>query len=175
MNTLLIGNIIAFFGAAVMICTGFVKKPSHIITMQCAQFSLMGIGNLVLGGVSGFITNIVSIVRNLVCLKFAFNTKLKITFIVLQILIAWIAGISGVLGLLPILSSCIFTWFLDTEDELVMKAVIIGTLVMWIVYDFSLKNYTGFVFDLFTVVTNTYGAFRILSERRKAEAETTAA
>ena len=69
MYYLVIGNIISFAGAIVMVLIGLIKERKKILSAQIAQFSLMGLGNLVLGGPTGFITNMVSIVRNLICFK----------------------------------------------------------------------------------------------------------
>ena len=63
-NSLLIGNIIALIGALFMVAIGLVKNKRNILIMQNIQFFIMGIGNLILGGVSGFVANIVSIIRN---------------------------------------------------------------------------------------------------------------
>ena len=70
MNTLLIGNAISMIGCLIMVGIGFLKKKTHILIAQSVQCLFMGAGNLILGGVSGFICNIVTIVRNLVFINF---------------------------------------------------------------------------------------------------------
>ena len=87
MNTLLLGNSIAFMGCLIMVGVGFLQKKTHILIAQCVQCSLMGLSNLVLGGISGFICNYISIVRNLVFVKYPATKTLKLTFIGLQILL----------------------------------------------------------------------------------------
>ena len=75
-TTLFIGNAICLVGACLMVLTGLIKKKEHVLLTQCAQFGIMGVGNLVLGGVSGLISNLVSILRNVICLKFKFTIPL---------------------------------------------------------------------------------------------------
>ena len=67
MNTtqLFIGNIVIFIGALFMVAIGLIKSKKNILIAQNFQFLIMGIGNLILGGTSGFISNMVSIARNL--------------------------------------------------------------------------------------------------------------
>ena len=88
MNPLIIGNAISMIGCLIMVLIGFLKKKNHILIAQCVQCLFMGVGNLVLGGVSGFICNIVTIIRNLVFVKFRNTTFLKIFFIVLQLVLS---------------------------------------------------------------------------------------
>ncbi len=52
MNPILIGNIISFAGAIIMVLIGLIKERKKILSAQIAQFALMGLGNLVLGGVT---------------------------------------------------------------------------------------------------------------------------
>lgn len=157
MKTILIGNIITFIGALVMVGIGFIKKRDNIIIAQCMQFSIMGIGNLILGGMTGFITNIVSIVRNLFCLKWPFTAPVKIVFILVQLAISLCFNKMGLIGLLPIISTSIFTWFLDTRNEVLLKTIIIITVAMWVIYDFSLMNISSGIFDIFTMISNVIG------------------
>ena len=87
MNPLLIGNAISMIGCLIMVLIGFLKKKNHILIAQCVQCLFMGVGNLVLGGVSGFIANVVSILRNLVFAKLNVTTPLKLFFIILQVVL----------------------------------------------------------------------------------------
>ena len=167
MNTIILGNIVIFAGAMIMVLTGLIKKKNHILLAQCAQFLIMGIGNLILGGVIGFISNIISIFRNLYCYKFEFTTKIKLFFIVVSAALSLAVNTEGVYGLLPVLAACIFTWFLDTKSEITLKCVILVCQVLWIVYDFSISNFTGMVFDALTVVTNIMGIVMILKDKKQ--------
>ena len=53
MNIIVIGNIVAFIGAILMVLVGFIKTKRNILIAQNIQFLIMGLGNLILGGVSG--------------------------------------------------------------------------------------------------------------------------
>lgn len=170
MTITLIGNIISLIGAIIMVCTGLIKKKQHVLAAQCAQFTFMGVGNFVLGGITGTISNIVSIIRNIVCVKYDFSLPLKLVFIVVQVILSAVFNQSGLLGWLPVIAAGVYTWFLDTKSDITLKIVILLTTVLWVVYDFSLKNFTSMTFDILTIGANIVGLYMIINNK-KTESE----
>lgn len=170
MNTIILGNTVALIGAAIMVLIGFIKSKEKMLAAQCLQFVVMGAGNLILGGMSGFIANMVSLVRNLICFKRPLGTVLKLVFIAIQIVLGMISGIDGLISWLPIITGCVFTWFIDLKDPVKFKILIIGCQIAWMFYDISIINYVSFAFDLFTVLTNLFGIWKIKTEKSKADA-----
>lgn len=166
MNTVLIGNAVALLGAAIMVSTGFLKTKKQILTVQCAQFCVLGTANLILGGFTGVTSAVVSLARNLVCLKRTFTLPLKLIFIALQAALALAFNREGLLGVLPALSTVIYTWFLDAEDETTLKLSIIAAQLCWVMYDLSLQNYVSFAFDIGTVVSTAIGILMLRRSRR---------
>jgi len=165
MNTLVIGNAVSMVGCLIMVAIGFLKKKNHILLAQSAQCCFMGFGNLILGGVSGFICNIVTVVRNLVCLKFSVTTKLKIFFIALQLLLSLGSLSTNLITWLPLISAALFTWFLDTKSTAKLKIVILCTQVMWLTYDLYYRNYVASAFDVMTMISNAIGLYMILKKK----------
>lgn len=161
MNTVLLGNTVALFGAAIMVLIGFIKSKEKMLAAQCVQFAVMGAGNLILGGVTGFIANMVSLVRNVLCFRRSMGVPLKLVFIAVQIVLAMLTKGEGFISWLPIITGCVFTWFIDLKDPVKFKLLIIGCQIAWMFYDISIQNYVSFAFDLFTVFTNLYGIFKI--------------
>ena len=168
MNHILLGNGIALFGAVLMAAIGFIKQRKHILAAQCVQFGIMGIANLILGGISGFVSALVSISRNLICLKWELTTPIKIGIIAVQAALALSINQDGIIGTLPGLSACICTWFLDTKDEIKLKVVIIIAQVCWLIYDLSILNYVSFAFDIITILANLIGIVTIARQRKRA-------
>ena len=166
MNSILLGNGIALFGAVLMAAIGLIKQRKHILATQCVQFGIMGIANLILGGINGFVSALVSITRNLICLKWELTTPIKIGIISIQAVLALSIDRSGVIGILPGLSACICTWFLDTKDEIKLKMVIVIAQVYWLIYDRSILNYVSFVFDIITILANLIGIVLIVRQRK---------
>ena len=60
MNTVLLGNIVALIGAAIMVSTGFLKTKKQILTVQCFQFVVLSASNAILGAFTGITANAIS-------------------------------------------------------------------------------------------------------------------
>ena len=166
MNLLLIGNGISMIGCLIMVLIGFLKKKNHILIAQCVQCLFMGIGNLILGGVSGFICNIVTILRNLVFVKFRNTTFLKVLFIVLQFALSIGSLSAGFISWLPLIAAALFTWCMDTKSPARLKVCILCTQVLWLIYDLYYLNYVASAFDVITMASNVIGLFMV---RKKAQ------
>ena len=161
MNTLLIGNAVSMIGCLIMVAIGFLKKKSHILIAQSVQCAFMGAGNLILGGVSGFIANMVIILRNLVFAKWPVNLGLKLFFIAVQVILSLGTLGEGLICWMPVLAAAVFTWFLDTKNTATLKIVILVTQVMWLSYDIYYRNYVTVAFDVLTMGSNLIGFFLV--------------
>ena len=164
---LLLGNIASFIGCSIMVCLGLVKKKEHIMAAQCVQFTFLALGNLALGAGAGFVSNAVSILRNLVFAKVKNTTALKLLFIAVQAWLTVVIGGTAWIEWLPVTAVVIYTWFLDTKSDMAFKFLIFGTQLLWTVYDIYYRNYVAFTFDILTLVSTAIGMFRI----KKANAE----
>lgn len=174
MNMLLLGNLLTLAGCVLMVGIGLIKEKKKILAVQCIQFGFLAAGNLCLGGVTGFIANLVSVLRNLAFSHWKNTKGLKIGFILLQLVLSlctmgeswriWTAW-------LPILAAALFTWFLDTKSEIKLKIVIIIMQGLWLIYDISIRNYVAAVFDVFTMVSTLIGIGLIRKKQRQEAAE----
>lgn len=167
MNRILAGNIVFFLGAILMVLVGFLKDKTKTLIVQNFQFLIMGIGNLILGGVSGFIGDMVSLVRNVVCIKFEFGTVLKIVFIVVQGIITFVFNQEGWRAILPFLGIAVFTVCLDTKNIKVFKVSILLSQLLWLAYDICNINISGVVFDVLAFITNSIALYQIIKGEKK--------
>lgn len=162
---LILGNALSLVGCAIMVAIGFVKKKEKILHYQCVQFGFMAAGNLVLGGLSGAIANIVGIFRNLAFAKRKGGWGLKLLFILIQLVLSFICWMPDVTELLPIVATVLFVLFLDTKSDVLFKAINIVAMVMWVVYDFYNCNYVAFAFDILTIVSSALAMVSLLKGR----------
>ena len=166
MNTLLIGNALCFIASIIMTLMGFIKNKRRFLITQSGMNAVFIAGNLTLGGISGAIVNLVTLIRNFVCLKFDLTKPLKLLFIALQIGLTVYFGCDSIIMWLPVIGACLFTWFMDTENMVLLKVIVIASQLMWAVYDFSIVNYATVPFDLAAAVTNTVSVFAILRDKK---------
>lgn len=153
-------------GCLIMVGIGFLKRKNHILIAQSVQCLFMGAGNLILGGVSGFICNIVTIIRNFVFLKFRNTTAMKLFFIALQFVLSVSTLSAGWISWLPIVSAALFTWYMDTGSEVKLKIVILCTQVMWLTYDLYYRNYVASAFDVMTMGSNLITLYTICKKSK---------
>ena len=158
---IVLGNGVFFLGAVILVFLGLIRTKRNILIAQILQELFMGTGMLILGGISGFIADMISILRNLVCIRWNFTIKWKLIFIAAQVGLYAAFGAEGFYGWMPVVAMALFTWFLDTENVVLLKILIAVMQLMWLVYDISIVNYVGMVVDMVSAVTNVVGIFLV--------------
>lgn len=166
MNPVVVGNIICFAGSIIMMLMGLIKEKRSFLSVQCGMNAVFVVGNYVLGGISGSIANAVTMLRNLFCLKYKMGLWSKLFFIILQLGLTFSAGCDNIIMWLPIIGACIFTWFMDSENMVLLKIIIIASQLMWAVFDFSISNFATLPFDIAASVTNSVSLAVILKDRK---------
>ena len=69
MNNLVIGNIVAFIAASFSLIIGIIKNRKKIIYIQTIQSFTYTISNIILGGFSGAIANLINAIKNILSYK----------------------------------------------------------------------------------------------------------
>lgn len=169
MNYILVGNIITLIGSFIMLGVGFLKKRKQILSVQIVQFSVMCLGNFVLRGYSGSLSNIITITRNAVSLKRPFTLPFKLGFTAAHVLLTVCINRAGLLGWCPVVATFVLTYFLDAKDERLLKAAIIVGQIFWAIYDLAIHSYTTFAFDLFTIASNLIGIIAVQRDLNRAK------
>ena len=165
MNRLLIGNIVSLVASIIAVLIGFIKEQRKTLIVQLIDFVLLATANLILNGISGVITNVVSFIRNLICLKFKFNTALKVIFMAIQAVLIYFFNSEGIFAIFPFLAVLILTVFIDAKNIKVFKASISVSQVFWIIYDLSIINISSFIFDTMLLITNTVTLYKIAKNK----------
>lgn len=165
MNPLILGNILSLIGCIIMVATGFIKTKKRVLIVQCIQVAFLGLANLILGAYAGFISGMVAIARNLVFYRVKSTNTLKLLFIFIQIALTVRPDNFQIVEILPILAAITFTWYIDTDNEITFKKVIILINVFWLIYDFSYFNYMAMSFDFFTILSNLMGIKMIKNDK----------
>ena len=157
----IIANIFSFIGSAMMVAIGAIKSPRKIVLAQSIQVCFMGTANLLLGGISGFIVNAVTFVRNIICCFGKFTKYVKVCFIIAQVALTALFGVTDLILWLPVIANCILTWYLDCGDAIKLKLLISLSVIFWAAYDLYLMNYSAFAFDMLTIASNLISAISI--------------
>ncbi len=150
---LIIGNIIALLASLLFVYSGILKQKNKILIAQSIQKGLSTISNIVLKGYSGAIIHVISLIRNLLCYYEKLNIVSKIIITLITIALTIIFNNLGLIGLLPLISSLIYLWFMDVKDIVKFKYLMLITIILWGIYDLTVKSYTSFEFNVFSAIT----------------------
>lgn len=161
MFNLIFGNFIALIASILMIYVGTIKDKSKIIFTQTIQIMITIISNIILGGITGAIINIICCIRNIFCYKEKLSKTVQTILIILSIIFSLIFNDLGLIGLLPLISTVIYTIFMNIQDVVKFKVLIMVTTFMWFIYDLTILSYSAALFDLLCVFTNFVSILRI--------------
>lgn len=165
---LIIGNIFGLFSSLLTVLTGLIKNKKKIICTQSIQISLHAISNILLGGLTGAIISIINLFRNFLCYKGKLRIKEKIIISVISISLSLLLNNLGFIGFLPLIGTTIYLWFMDVNDVIKFKLLIIFTMLTWLIYNLILKSYASSLFNLITAFTNIVS---IITIKRKQNIE----
>jgi hypothetical protein len=153
-KTLIIGNVVALLASLFMAYSGILKKKTQILIAQNIQIILLIISNIILGGISGAISNTAGLIRNLLYQKKWLKMPVKILLTVISSAIAIKLNTEGLVGYLPLLANAVYIFLMDLKDIKKFKLLLIATMTMWLIYDILIKSYTSAVFDFATIMAN---------------------
>ena len=160
----LIAQVLSLIGYTLMVVTGYIKKEKKMLRTQDVQLLfIIGMGVL-LNAFSGIIINTIQIIKNEIYLRGKLNKYSKAAIVGVGVVMTLIFNNGGIAGLLPAINLFIFTYFLGMGGAIGIKVLIFITTCGWGVYDFSIKNYVGLIFDILTIISCILGIFRLKKE-----------
>ena len=159
--SIIIGNVIALVASIIMVYTGYLKQNKKIIYAQTIQIGLLVLSNIVLGGITGAIINVICCIRNIMCYKEKLTKEVKIILIILSTILSLSFNNLGFIGLFPLISIIVYILLMDTKDVIKLKYLIIFTLILWGCYDLYIKSYTSACFDFISVIVNLISIMNI--------------
>ena len=165
----LFANIIDLMAAFLQVGSGSIKKKSRILIVQIIQLLLQAVSMLLLGGVTGAVSNVLSCLRNYLCYKEKLNTLWKAILIAASVAMTVLLNDQGLLGIIPAVVCTVFIIFMDTKDPVKFKLLVTLSFVPWMFYHFILKSYVGAAVDAATIITNGITLFVMIKERSAAK------
>lgn len=162
MNLILVGRIFSVLACILMVIIGYLKHKRTILWAQNVQFILFSISYACLGGMAAVVSNIVSLVRNLICIKWNLTLHLQLLFIAFQGIFTFVTTDNRWIDWLPFLAATFITLSIRSKKDIIIKLGCIGSILCFGTYDFFLRNWIVFAFDCFSLVTSLIGVYRIL-------------
>jgi len=167
---ILIANIIDFVAALLQVWTGAMKRKATILAVQIVQMLMQSVSMLLLGGVTGAVSNILSCYRNYLCYKEKLNVFWKGVLIAASVVTTVLLNEQGAWGVVPAVSGIVFILFMDVKDPVKFKLLVTLTSMPWLLYHFVLKAYVGAVCDVTFLITNIITTCVMIKEKKTADA-----
>ena len=130
---------------------------------------MQGVSLLLLGGITGAISNVLSCFRNYLCYKEKLNVFWKAVLIAASVGMTIFFNDQGLLGILPAAICTVYIIFMDVKDPIKFKLLVTLTFIPWVFYHFLLKSYVGAIFDIATIIANIIALSSMINARKSAK------
>ena len=160
MNKLMIINTIAAIGCLLLLVSNSLKKEKAMMTGQMISAVFLAAADFLAGSITGMSISVLSIGRNVLCMKDKLNKAQKAVIITLSVLIGIFANHNGLIGLLPSAANIINTAFMKNELRR-LKLIVLLTSVLWLMHDLYMGVYVTCVLDVISIVTSAIFLIRI--------------
>lgn len=162
----LAANIIDFLAALLQVGSGSIQKKSKILAVQTIQLLMQAVSMLLLGGVTGAVSNVLSCYRNYLCYKEKLSPFWKAALIAASVLLTVLLNDQGLLGIIPAAVCTVYILLMDLRELIAFKLLVTLSFVPWLVYHFILGSYVGAIFDALTIASNTVTLCIMIKERK---------
>ena len=166
--TVIIANIIDFAAALIQVGSGSIRKKSKILVVQTIQLLMQAV-SMLLGGVTGAVSNVLSCYRNYLCYRDKLTTFWKGVLIAASVAMTVALNEQGLLGIIPAAVCTVYILLMDLKDPVKFKLLVTLSFAPWMIYHFVLRSYVGAFFDAATIVTNAITLSVMIKEKKRAE------
>ena len=168
---IIIANVIDFVAALIQVGSGSIKKKSNRLVVQIIQLLMQGVSMLLLGGITGAISNVLSCYRNYLCYKEKLNRVWKGILIAASVAMTLLFNNQGWLGIIPVAVCTVYILLMDVKDPIKFKLLVTLSFVPWIIYHFALKLYVASIFDAVSVVTSAVTLCLMMRGKKREDVE----
>ena len=152
---LIIGNLCSLFATIADVFSTSRKKVRDFLLFQCVGQTFYLLCGIFLKGYSAAVQNVVCLLRNLAA---ALNVKSKIlewSPVGLALTLGLVFNNLGWLGLLPVIANFQYSLavFQFKDRELPLKISYTINVVMYMVFNFMIRNYVGAAANAFLIVS----------------------
>jgi len=158
------GQLLGFVYALFLIISNFGKTTKHILFMQTIAFFFKTLHYYLLGGISGFLTSLISMIRNLIFYKIK-ESKLWTTLFILIYLIIGIITLKDIYTLLPVLATITYTIVINYNNPKYLRYGIFITSLTWLIYNIYIISYSGIIIQIVMIISNIIAIIKLDKKR----------
>lgn len=136
------------------------KSTKQILLMQTISFLFKSVHYYLLGGISGFVTSFISMLRNLIFYRVKENYIFTIIFILIYIVIG-IATYNSFYSLLPVIATIVYTLIINYDNPKYLRLGMLFTSITWLIYNIYIISYSGIIIQIIMIVTNIFAILKL--------------
>ena len=149
----ILGEIFSLLSALCLAYSTFGKTKNKMVLWQAFNACFYALSNICLKGYSAVISNVLTIIRNVLQVKGKFDKKCMIMICILMTLTCLAFNNRGWLGILPITASVSYTVLMYyVKDLRHMQLAVISNMVQWALFDFLIQGYPSFLMDIVIIL-----------------------
>ncbi len=154
------GQFLGFIYAFFLMISIWGKTSKQILYLQTISFFFKGIHYYLLNGISGFITSIISMIRNLLFSKIKSNKIGAIIFIVIYILVG-IITYQNLYSILPVLATITYTIIINKDNPNYLRWGMFLTSLIWLDYNICIISYSGIITQIIALISNLIAIIKL--------------
>ena len=152
-------QIIGFIYALFLMISNFGKTAKHILMLQTISFFFKSFHYYLLGGLSGFLTSVISMIRNLLFYKI--KSKIwTIIFIIIYVIIG-IFTYSSIFTIFPVLATIIYTLIINYNNPKYLRYGMFLTSLTWLIYNIYIFSYSGIITQVIMIISNIIAIIKL--------------
>ena len=149
-----------FIYALFLAISNFGQTPKQILLLQTVSFFFKSIHYYLLGGLSGFLTSIISMIRNITFAKLKSNKIWTILFILVYIIIG-VFTFSTLGSIFPIIATIFYTIIVSKNNPLYLRIGMLITSVLWFFYNIYIISYAGIITQIVIIIFNVIAIIKL--------------
>ena len=144
MNTLILGNLISLGASVCLAASCCAKNKKNAYRLQAAESAVLCGSYLVFSAWAGLVTQVLSVLRNLLVVRGRFSVRWMVLFTALAVVLGVAVNDRGLIGLLPVAATVQLT--LCNHFCQSLRQVKISFLVnafQWLTFSFCIGDYVN--------------------------------
>lgn len=136
------------------------KNTKQILLMQTISFLFKSFHYYLLGGISGFVTSFISMLRNIIFYRIKENYIFTIVFIIIYIIIG-IVTYNSFYSLLPVIATIVYTLIINYDNPKYLRLGMLFTSITWLIYNIYIISYSGIIIQIIMIITNIFAIIKL--------------
>lgn len=145
-------QILGFFYTLFLMISNFKKTSGQILIFQTISFFFKSVHYLLLGGLSGFYSSVISMIRNILFSKVKKNYYLMIIFIMIYFIMG-IFTYKDIGSIIPSFASIFYTVIINTNTPCILRKGMIVNCLLWLIYNVYVGSIAGIITQIVMIIT----------------------